>query len=71
LFEASKGRIVLVNSKLLDTTGKIMELARDLEEPRNDWYENIVFKDLYTCRDGVAIVTSDSTSGNDGRSRKH
>ena len=29
IVEASKGRIVLVNSKLLDTTGKIMELARD------------------------------------------
>ncbi|MEM4061447.1 MAG: type II glyceraldehyde-3-phosphate dehydrogenase [Desulfurococcaceae archaeon] len=53
------GRIVPLSSKQLkiDSTGKLVELSRDLGRPRYDIYENILFSDsLYVNNDGVVMI---------------
>lgn len=56
LEKSSQGRVVAIHSKLADTTGKLIEIARDLGRFRNDLYENIVFTNTFTCRNNVLTL---------------
>jgi len=56
LEKLSQGRIITVDSRLADTTGKLIEIARDLGRTRNDLYENIVFTNTFTCHNNTLIL---------------
>jgi len=56
LREQSRGRILVVHSHLADTTGKLIEIARDIGRPRNDFYENILFSNMFKCQGDRLIL---------------
>jgi glyceraldehyde-3-phosphate dehydrogenase (NAD(P)) len=56
LKERSRGRIVGISSNLADTTGKLIEIARDAGRPRNDIYENVVFTNMFEYRGNRLIL---------------
>jgi glyceraldehyde-3-phosphate dehydrogenase (NAD(P)) len=56
LRKQGRGRIVTVSSTLADSTGKLLEIARDIGRPRNDVYENIVFTNMFSCREDRLVL---------------